>query len=692
MSRTNRSTSNVTPQDIIVLAEREYYVGRFTVDLKQVLPHPHQRPIDPEWVMSLFEAFEPGIDRAAHPIKALIDDDAQWETLAGSGTQLFHTGAAPGFPLGIALLVYHGQHRVQACKKLPNPEEHWWFVDVYYRKLEQQHPAEFLSLMHAGNESPMRLECREVDRFLGLLHLLRLKEQGQITTETFQANKNRLVGPNESVRRGLSNLTRDLNLANAIGSAIQHPQLRPTFNAASWRKLTKGRFYQLAADLIAEMEWQSLLLRDNHTDVSPKPFQLPARVCSWKILKENVKAKDHPWHELPGGPPASMKRVQERPSTFRTKLNPGGGWVFPDMVLLPSVLTSHIVTGSLEDMYDLAQHLVHMVAGPEILESYTSNKVMEDSTQHPAGIIAAVAGDRIMLANGQPSGFPHKVGAMWNSRVALKEELAAHRITDAAQATRDQYQILLQRCSGWWSIMRLFKIRTFTTGLKLTVPSQLDLNSEAPAAPLTGDVEMVPASEPGTGLLHRTADGRDPLSSAADLPAQSHNTLSVGTQLALQPNEDEFQRVSPFPGPPSATPGPGGPNSSDKTDSVAPPPCPLQPAGPATTNTEAGRPNKRARLQLPAATVASSGGSDQAITTATAHSSLDFQARRLLDMSPTMDEDEAKAMAKLVKDILDLKHTGIMFEALEHVQNRLPKYVRRAERMAEASYEDTEEE
>lgn len=53
--------------------------------------------------------------------------------------------------------------------------------------------------------------------------------------------------------------------------------------------------------------------------------------------------------------------------------------------------------------------LVHMIAGPQVLESYTSNKVMEDSIQHPVGIITTVAGDRITLANGQPSGFPHKV-------------------------------------------------------------------------------------------------------------------------------------------------------------------------------------------------------------------------------------------------------------------------------------------
>ncbi|KAG9099435.1 hypothetical protein FRC06_005277, partial [Ceratobasidium sp. 370] len=244
MSKTGYSVSNIAPHDVIVLAEQEYYVGRFIVGLKQVSPHPQQCLIDQDWVGLLSTAFEQGIDRAAHPIKVLIEDDAQWETLVGPNTQLSHTGAAPSFPTDITLLVYHGQHRVQACKRLPSPEEHWWFADVYYRGLERRYPAEFLSMMHAGNESPLRLECREVDRFLGILHLLRLKEQGQITTETFQANRNRLAGPNESVRRGLSNLTKDLNLANAIGSAMQHPQLRPTFNAASWRKITKGRFYQ----------------------------------------------------------------------------------------------------------------------------------------------------------------------------------------------------------------------------------------------------------------------------------------------------------------------------------------------------------------------------------------------------------------------------------------------------------------
>ena len=126
-----RSQSN-TQHHAILLAEPQFLIGLFKVRLSQIVPHPHQRCLSEDWVEKLHIQFlELGIDRASHPIKVLLKE------MPGAGVMLSedsHPGSSEGVPelaSSLACLVYHGQHRVAACRAIEDVGEHWWYAEVY---------------------------------------------------------------------------------------------------------------------------------------------------------------------------------------------------------------------------------------------------------------------------------------------------------------------------------------------------------------------------------------------------------------------------------------------------------------------------------------------------------------------------------------------------------------------------------
>lgn len=121
-----------SPQETIFRAERQHYIGKFRVKLTQVFRHPHQRLLDHDHVSRLVGSFAEGMDKAAHPIKALVEDDSQWREYMQLQEHLT-TDQVPDFPAGIKLLVHHGQHRIEACRRLEHLDAAWWYVDVYLR-------------------------------------------------------------------------------------------------------------------------------------------------------------------------------------------------------------------------------------------------------------------------------------------------------------------------------------------------------------------------------------------------------------------------------------------------------------------------------------------------------------------------------------------------------------------------------
>lgn len=135
MSKATASSDFIhSVQETIFQAERQHYVGKFKVKLSQVFPHPYQRSLDHHWVSELVRIFSEGpLDKAGHPIKALIDDDTQWQAYKQSQAEPASARLVADFPDGIKLLVHHGQHRVEACRRLEPSDSAWWYADVYLK-------------------------------------------------------------------------------------------------------------------------------------------------------------------------------------------------------------------------------------------------------------------------------------------------------------------------------------------------------------------------------------------------------------------------------------------------------------------------------------------------------------------------------------------------------------------------------
>lgn len=113
---------------VLVHAEARYIVGRYRVPTSQIQPHPVQRLLSSKWVDTLLDHFvKVGVDRFAHPIKVVLQDseDACCLPAATASTEVAL------LPSHVRVLVYHGQHRVAACQRMMEEEEHWWIAEVY---------------------------------------------------------------------------------------------------------------------------------------------------------------------------------------------------------------------------------------------------------------------------------------------------------------------------------------------------------------------------------------------------------------------------------------------------------------------------------------------------------------------------------------------------------------------------------
>ncbi|QRV99215.1 hypothetical protein RhiJN_27234 [Ceratobasidium sp. AG-Ba] len=244
------------------------------------------------------------------------------------------------------------------------------------------------------------------------------------------------------------------------------------------------------------MSEQCRLLVDGQSEVPSKALSLSATACSIKALEKGVKKKGHAWGGLPGGAEAALARVRARSPGFATVLNPSGsdGWTFPETasvtglnketmlmivillkVLLPSVLTSDTVAGSLKDMYNLMQHIIHVTAGRVLLDKYMGNSAHAAHDDHPFGILCIVLNDKFA---GKVTNFPHKIiYTMWQQRGALLQELKTYAMPAAIDADLSHYSMLIKKSQKWWEVFRMFKISQFA-GQKLKIPKTFDVLSD----------------------------------------------------------------------------------------------------------------------------------------------------------------------------------------------------------------------
>ncbi|QRV97794.1 hypothetical protein RhiJN_25813 [Ceratobasidium sp. AG-Ba] len=209
---------------------------------------------------------------------------------------------------------------------------------------------------------------------------------------------------------------------------------------------------------------------------------LPATACSWSSLEKSVKKKSHPWNQLPGGAEAALSRVKIRTPNFTTFLNPKGsdGWTFSQTVLLPTVLTSDLISNALKDMYTLMQHVISVSAGKMHLENYTINAGHASQDDHPYGILMLVLKEKFQ---GKPTNFPHKIiHNIWAQRPGLLQDLKDQAVPNPESAQQKDYQRLVKQSRQWWEILRMFKL-SHMVGQNIRIPKTFDdLNQTQKAA------------------------------------------------------------------------------------------------------------------------------------------------------------------------------------------------------------------
>lgn len=104
-------------------------------------------------------------------------------------------------------------------------------------------------MMHIGNETESRKPHGDSDRFL-LVHRLRcLLHNKTIDAVSYWDNAKCIMGPSGSTARSaIPSLVRAASVSTAIANLVEYPELRPTFSASGWKKLTEGRLYPVSCE------------------------------------------------------------------------------------------------------------------------------------------------------------------------------------------------------------------------------------------------------------------------------------------------------------------------------------------------------------------------------------------------------------------------------------------------------------
>ncbi|KAG9073878.1 hypothetical protein FRC06_011093, partial [Ceratobasidium sp. 370] len=355
--------------------------------------------------------------------------------------------------------------------------------------LEEEHPAEFLTLMHDSNSRQVLKSSEDVDLFRAVVKLKGLLDAGAISRETFLLNRRAILGHNETTSRAISNLTRNKELADAIMDALSRAHIAKAFQAGGWKKLTTGRVYGVAAGLVREMTAQVDLLTEGMSEVPEGVVTLMPRLCQVSVLEaqsggKKKKKQPHPWDALPGKLAAALERVKARPASFVTPLNPktADPWTLPDVVLLPSCMGANVVESELKALHRVMLHLLKVCAKEEHFERYASSNPdpLESEVDHPAGMLAHVLqqsrGDSPRIVGyEQKASIIHRA---WLCRAELCEDLEEHKVPDTQSSVAADYGRLVQNSKCWWELLRLFKLRRFPFSFRLDVPREFGVSGD----------------------------------------------------------------------------------------------------------------------------------------------------------------------------------------------------------------------
>ncbi|KAF8692402.1 hypothetical protein RHS03_08625, partial [Rhizoctonia solani] len=392
--------------------------------------HSDQQALDQSWVDTLVEHIgTPEIlNQALHPISVILNDGSSDHVLYDL-LQKHGINSTPELPQDLSVLVFAGQHCLAMLSQLGlgGPEDMWWHAKVYKKELEQNHPAEFSTMMHESNSPQLMKHSSNLELFLAVRKLRKLKS-GTINEEKFLQDCCMLLGGLEDrTSWATCSLTCNHELMDAILDLLAHVHIAATFPAGSWMRLTTGCLYMVAAGLVHEMLAQVDLLTEGMSDVPKDNLTLLPRSCQMsklKVTKGGQKRQAHAWDALPGGRSGALKRV-----------------------ILPSCLGSKIVE-ELKLMQTVITHIfqmINMITTKDELTLSTkgASETIENITDHPAGVIAQF----LLKKHGdEPNarGYEHKVmQRVWSSWETLHTDLQKHKMLEFEDANQEKYQQLL---------------------------------------------------------------------------------------------------------------------------------------------------------------------------------------------------------------------------------------------------------
>ncbi|KAF8594896.1 hypothetical protein BDV93DRAFT_515410 [Ceratobasidium sp. AG-I] len=493
-------------EELIARVRKEYLVGRFKVLLNQTENHPDQRGLDQSWVDELVSRIgDPEIlNRALHPIGVILKDNSSTEQLRLVLTA--HPNTVPNLPPSTSVCVFAGQHRLAmlAQLELDNDNDRWWHADVYKAELEQDHPAEFLTMMHESNTPQIMKSTGDVDLFRATIKLKSMLTSGAITPNIFLQNRRALLSFNDTTSRAICNLTRNSKLADAICAATSRPHIAAVFSAGSWKRLTMGQLHMVAAGLVEEMTAQVDLLIEGMNEVPEAVLSLQPRLCRLKSLETHLEQKSkrpHVWDVLPGGVAGALRRVKTPPPAFTNSLisRQANHWSLPDVestegVPDPAAILLRVGSGG-GGAEDYARGCTTFKAAS--YEQYTSSSpaTLEQETDHPEGMITSLLRDKhggsekVAAYGGKASAhcfatctvysFPVQImQTTWAQRTELHQHLTAHEIPQVHSATLEDYNRLIGKSEAWWKVLRMFKIGRFPSVFRLEIPKTFGLQGE----------------------------------------------------------------------------------------------------------------------------------------------------------------------------------------------------------------------
>ncbi|KAG8678509.1 hypothetical protein FRC09_019775 [Ceratobasidium sp. 395] len=328
-------------------------------------------------------------------------------------------------------------------------------------------------------------------------------------------------------------------------------------------------------------------------------------------------------------------------------------------------------------MYHLAQHLIHMTAGPAHLAKYMHNSPHSQQDDHPVGIISWVLKDKFA---GKPSNFPHKIVlVLWQHLQELTADLSKAKILVASETSKSDYKALINNSKPWWELLRMFKMSKLP-GMDLIIPKVFAKDLPPPNGQLlqairnkhqiTNGSQNQPSSTNGLGVEHSDATGSRAHSSSLTVEQPQPSTTQLkdpsaeASSAAASGNQSRVPHVAKR----------KQANSSEEEEELRPPKgSRTLKDNDTTAMTETESPT--------VSTILDSVGRRQI------QKAMQQQLKQLSNIVSDLDAGDAKAMHQLLSNLLEMRGASYLGRVVGALSEKTPMLVERAKKAEKSSQE-----